>query len=181
MTISVLPVFPSLLFIDDVPDYQDILPTVYKLRTEEGIQKSNMGGWHSTMQPLPTQLHPHIPFPKFQANCWYNINTNNQGNYSHQHPDNDWSGVLYLKLPPNPAKIEFEHPDLFSQFRSLNSIQQHHPKLQQHYNYYKSYPYTPVEGRMLLFQAALRHRVYLSTTDEERISLSFNIRIDDDE
>jgi len=174
MTINVLPLFPSLLFIDDVPDYQQLLP----VKDHPGVQASNMGGWHSDIKSIPEQLYPYIPFAKFTGHCWYNINTIHQGNYSHQHPDNDWSGVLYLKVPDSQAKIEFENPQLFEQYPALRSIHQFHPQLTQHYNYYKAYPFTPVEGKIIIFPSSLRHRVLLSTTDEERISLSFNIKVD---
>ena len=176
MTINVLPLFPSLLFVDTVSDYQQLLP----VKDHPGVQASNMGGWHSDIKPIPEQLHSYIPFPQFTGHCWYNINTIHQGNYSHQHPDNDWSGVLYLKVPDPQAKIEFENPQLFEQYPALRSIHHFHPQLQQHYKYTKTFTFTPVEGKLIIFPSSLRHRVLLSTTTEERISLSFNITVDYD-
>ena len=179
---TVIPVFPSLLFIHDVPEYKELLPVVQNLKNNDptGLQMSNMGGWHSQFQRLPDIIQRQIPFPKYKGNCWYMVNTNLQGNYSHTHPGNDWSGVLWLKVPEEEAKLEFEHPDLFAQFDTIKSVTNFYPQLQEQFNYFNAYSFVPVEGKMIIFPSSLRHRVYYSTTDEERISLSFNIKVDYD-
>ena len=106
------------------------------------------------------------------------INENMQGNYSHTHPQNDWAGVLWLKVPKeHAAKLEFEHPDCFAQYNTINSINQYHPEVQEQYNYWQAYSFPPKEGVMLLFPASLRHRVYFSQSNEDRISLSFNLAL----
>jgi len=173
---NAIPLFPTMVLQFHVPNYTDLLPELNKLRQQDqrGMKASNMGGWHSNYQPLPDLLSPYIPFPYTSSLAWYMVNTNLQGNYSHQHPQNDWAGVLWLKVPPNAAQLEFEHPDCFAQYKAINSLT---PELQKQYNYYSVYAFPPKEGQMLLFPASLRHRVYFSNTDEERIALSFNISL----
>ena len=176
---SAISVFPSLILLQEVSEYKELLEVVTKLRRQDpnGVSASNMGGWHSPLQPFPELLQKYIPFPEFSGTCWYMVNTNMQGNYSHQHPNNDWSGVLWLKVPETEAKLEFEHPDCFAQYNAMNSIQHYHPDIQKEYNYYQAYAFPPKEGTMLIFPASLRHRVYFSSTDDERIALSFNIEL----
>lgn len=176
---TAIPVFPTLILKYDVPEYQDLLPELNKLRQQDtqGMQASNMGGWHSNYQPIPELLHKYIPFPYTSSLAWYMVNTNLQGNYSHQHPRNDWAGVLWLKTPPNSAPLEFEHPDCFAQYNAIQSILTHHNNIAKEYNYYQVYSFIPTEGQLLLFPASLRHRVYFSQTQEERIALSFNLAL----
>ena len=177
---SVTPLFPSLILRTTVPEYEQLLPLAYEQRDKhDGLMASNMGGWHSPLQPIPELLHQYMPFPKWGGVCWYMINCNLQGNYSHTHPNNDWAGVLWLKVPPNAAKLEFEHPDCFAQYDAIQSIHDNNPTIQQQTNYYKAYSFTPKEGQLLMFPSSLRHRVYFSNTNEERISMSFNIKIDE--
>ena len=178
---NVIPVFPSLILSFEVPEYKELLPKVEKLRRQDpkGKEASNMGGWHSQWMDIPPQVRKYIPFPAFHGISWYMVNVNLQGNCNHHHPQNDWAGVLWLKTPPNAAKLEFEHPDVFAQYDAISSIEKYHPEMHKGTMYYKAYSFTPREGQMLLFPASLRHHVYFSTTDEERIALSFNVSIDD--
>ena len=175
LPVHAIPLFPTMVFrIDEVPGWETLLDTVSKLRRQDiqGMNASNMGGWHSNYQDLPDVIKQCIPFKKYGGLCWYMVNTNLQGNYSHQHPRNDWAGVLWLKVPEDAAKLEFEHPDCFGQYQAMDSVD---PALREQYNYYQAYAFPPREGQMLIFPASLRHRVYFSNTDEERIALSFNI------
>ena len=177
---SVTPLFPSLIFQFDVPEYATLLDEVQKLRRQDalGKQASNMGGWHSQLVDIPDLIKQYITFPEWSGVCWYMVNTNLQGNYSHTHPQSDWSGVLWLKVPKDsPAQLEFEHPDCFAQYNVIESVHRHFPDTQEMYNHFQAYAFTPVEGRMLLFPSSLRHRVYFSDTDEERIAMSFNIKL----
>jgi len=176
---SAIPLFPSIVLQTIVPTYQTLIDEAYKQQTEnESVEASNMGGWHSPLQPIPKILHQYMPFPKWEGTCWYMINQNLQGNYSHTHPQNDWAGVLWLKVPKkHAAKLEFEHPDCFAQYNAINSINQYHPEVQQQYHYWQAYAFPPKEGQLILFPASLRHRVYFSQSEEDRVSLSFNLAL----
>ena len=176
---SVTPLFPSLILRTTVPEYQELLPLAYEQRDKhDGLMASNMGGWHSPLQPIPEVLHQYMPFPKWGGVCWYMINCNLQGNYSHTHPNNDWAGVLWLKVPrKHAANLEFEHPDCFGQYNAMNSIAEYHPQVREQYNYYPAWSFPPQEGQMLLFPASLRHRVYFSQSTHDRVALSFNLAL----
>tara|TARA_B100001989_G_scaffold246413_1_gene217285 strand:- start:720 stop:1328 length:609 start_codon:yes stop_codon:yes gene_type:complete len=179
---SPIPLFPSIVLQTTVPTSltKELAERAYELRAEgEGIDASNMGGWHSPLQPLPEQLHRYVPFPETEgATSWYMINQNMQGNYSHDHPQNDWAGVIWLKVPKkHDAKLEFEHPDCFAQYNAINSIGEHHPEIRERFNYWQAYAFPPKEGVLLLFPASLRHRVYFNQSDEDRVSLSFNLAL----
>lgn len=173
---TAIPLFPTMVLQFDVPEYQSLLPQLNKLRQQDihGMKGSNMGGWHSNYQPIPELLHQYIPFPKWIGISWYMVNTNLQGNYSHQHPQNDWAGVLWLKVPPNAAPLEFEHPDCFAQYKAIASLDK---DIRKQYNCYQVYAFPPKEGQMLMFPASLRHRVFFSQTEEERIAISFNLSL----
>ena len=178
---SPIPLFPSIVLQTTAPTSltKELAETAYKQRAEnDSVEASNMGGWHSPLQPIPKILHQYMPFPEWEGVCWYMINENMQGNYSHTHPQNDWAGVLWLKVPKeHAAKLEFEHPDCFAQYNTINSINQYHPEVQEQYNYWQAYSFPPKEGVMLMFPASLRHRVYFSQSNEDRISLSFNLSL----
>ena len=176
-TCDIIPVFPTLILSCDVLEYGDLLCDVEKLRDidKEGIQASNMGGWHSNYQPLPDMIEKCIPFPFKEGYCWYMVNGNLHGNYSHTHPNSDWSGVLWLKVPPNAAQLEFEHPDYFAQYKAIESIRNNYSDFANRSKYVQTYVFPPIEGHMLIFPSSLRHRVYFSETEEERVALSFNL------
>lgn len=177
---NVTSLFPTpILQFDHIEGYETLLDDAYALKRQsvEGIKASNQGGWHSPLVPIPKLILPYIPFPKYDGVAWYMINTNLQGNYAHQHPRNDWAGVLWLKIPDEEAHLEFEHPDCFGQYGAIDSIRVYHPHIQQEFNYYQAYAFPPKEGRMLIFPAALRHRVHYSKTDEERVAISFNLKL----
>ena len=176
---DVRPLFPSLVLETRVPEYRSLVEIVYKQRDKhDGLQASNIGGWHSPIQPIPELLHKYIPFSKWKGACWYMINGFTHGNYSHTHPNNHWSGVLWIKVPSlNPAELVFEHPDRFAQFGAIQSIGDKYPDVKESYNYVPSFSYPPEEGKMLLFPASLRHHVRISQSSTDRIVLSFNLTL----
>ena len=175
LKIDVTPIFPTLLLQTRVDGYKKLIDTAYHLQEAEcGVQASNMGGWHSSLQEMPEILKKYIPFSDYDSVCWYNINQNLQGNYSHTHPDNHWSGVLWLRVPDPNVKLEFEHPDCFAQSRCVDSMNEN---IKEMYNYCKAWKVTPDEGLLVMFPSSLRHRVYISHSIPDRVSLSFNLHL----
>lgn len=174
----IIALFPSLVFQYQITDLEkkELLEQCYKLRKQSPVseQNSNMGGWHSPHIPTPEQILKYLPFQSSNTISWFMVNNYGHGNSSHSHPRNDWSGVVYLKSPDPEAYIEFEHPQCFEQFTLLHSL----PKeLKDQYNAWQAYKIPPVENTMLLFPASLRHRVYANNTHEDRVALSFNIKL----
>ena len=88
-----------------------------------------------------------------------------KGNYANinGHGHTDISGVYYYKTNQKDGDLFFESPT---------------PNLQTSKCYNKlgdSWDHTPIEGKLLLFPGWLRHGVRTNTTDNTRISISFNI------
>jgi len=170
--------FPSLVFEYQITEIerQDLLDKCYKLKNQspKSEQNSNMGGWHSLHIPTPDQILKYIPFEYSSTISWYMVNNYGHGNSSHCHPRSDWSGVVYLKSPDPEAYIEFEHPQCFEQYRLLETIP---TDLKDKYCAWQAYKIMPQERTMLLFPASLRHRVFPNNTHEDRVSLSFNIKL----
>mgnify|MGYP003655906948 FL=1 len=104
-------------------------------------------------------------------NIWINVNKNKDFNITHIHPSSNLSGVFYVKVPKNSGKIVFENP--FLEHISYSWEQEIF-----NYNNYTSPKWSiePEENKLLLFPSFLRHYVKPNLTNEERISLSFNIK-----
>ncbi len=90
------------------------------------------------------------------------------GNYGHVHDHGitDISGVYYHKTSGKDGNIYFESPNS----NLVSSVPFNH----------LSHPitYDPEEGGLLLFPGWLKHGIKKNTTDETRISLSFNLYFD---
>ena len=92
-----------------------------------------------------------------------------KGNYGHIHTHGsfDISGVYYFKTNENDGNIFFENPvdvSIASKIGRNNILRQ-------------SFSYTPQIGKFILFPSWLRHGVDTNTTDNERISVSFNLSL----
>lgn len=89
----------------------------------------------------------------------------NKGQYAHTHThgDADISGCYYFKTNGEDGSIFFEGPA--KQLASSYCFRHTQSKI-----YYK-----PIVGRLLLFPGSLEHGVETNFTDNERVSVSFNI------
>ena len=104
------------------------------------------------------------------------MNNNRKGDYnkSHIHPDSHLSGVFWIKCPPDSGHLTFQSPHYFSQYNEVTSYTKEfrdetisHPT----YNVFSE------EGRMIIFPSSLYHHVEPNKSDEDRISVSFNINL----
>ena len=113
--------------------------------------------------------------PMFLGNMWANINYPGCYNRVHLHPNSNWSGVYYIKVPENSGKLHIEDPRMgnilmLPRQLPMNKIP---PRL------HREAKYNPVEGRMIVFPAFLNHSVEVNKTKKKgergwRISVSFN-------
>ena len=182
-------IFPTPVFQIELPNInnRELENGVYKIKeNDKGIKLSNNGGWHSNPQgqelniifkPFINELIkvlPELPFePKIKSlsniNLWANINPKGSYNNSHNHPGCDISGVYYVKVPKGDCgNIGFHdnRPVLFG-----NSF------IVQRYVGSSIVQRFPVEGNMYLFPSSLSHNVGVNNVDEDRISISFNLRV----
>jgi len=155
----------------------------------KGANVSNRGGWQSAgtseigpvTQSLKTLLLPTVQ--KFYRDCfrsnsagsleidnyWANVSPKFTYNTQHIHPGAQVSGVLYVKVPDNPAHIEFHSPTKDTKMHITGEINEEITS----YNY-ESYWFKPSVGRILLFPSHLAHSVDISESEGDRISIAFN-------
>ena len=174
-------------------DNKQLAENVYNLKEiDTGCQKSNTGGWHSTefgmrvekdqdnlqfFTPLLNKFEYILPILPFEPTIvslenygiWANINTKNNFNNRHNHPGCDLAGVYYVNVPKGDCgNIGFHdnRPVLFG-----NSF------IVQRYVGSSIVLRFTVEGNMYLFPSSLSHNVGVNNVDEDRISISFNLRV----
>ena len=147
---------------------------------EKSVRKSNRGGWQSELykpdnemfKPLINEIKEfciHLPLnikQTYVEQLWVNVNTKGNWNAIHQHGQYHLSGTYYVKVPKDSGRIVFRDPrpgaigNVFhinrfdkGEFKKLNII----------------------EGLLAIWPSYLDHFVEPSETDEERISISFDI------
>ena len=104
-------------------------------------------------------------------NMWININKYKDFNKSHLHPYSSISGVFYVKCPKDCGDIVLENNS--KDFLSYDW----NPNIKTFTSYTSSDWSIPCEKNLLLlFPSYLRHYVQPNLAEEERISLSFNIK-----
>lgn len=168
----------------------------WKKRDEKGIVRSNSLGWHSAVdmhhrkeyKPLIKELFKmqeeiyeaegyHPDTEAICDNMWANVNYKYSHNKNHVHPGAQWSGVYYIKCPPNCGHIWFTDP---CGERHLDMPIMADKKAKPTH-YWREVHYQPVEGRLIMFPGWLTHEVAqnmcdLKGEDGWRVSVSFNFK-----
>ena len=101
------------------------------------------------------------------SQLWININRFKDYNKQHTHRDSLFSGVYYVDLPKNTG-IVFVHPSPNYGFSWGNA------KFDTD-NFSDGFYYEPKVGELLIFPSWLVHYVPSNFTDQDRISLSFDL------
>ena len=106
------------------------------------------------------------------TNAWFNVNGQHDYNMNHTH-NGFISGVYYLQAHPQMGEIVFYNSD------KLKDILWHGEYFE-NYNEYNntSFMIKPITGLLVLFPAWLEHGVEMNGTTDDRISLSFNTKIE---
>jgi uncharacterized protein (TIGR02466 family) len=197
MKIYTFPIFPTLITevtcvaFDTIQS--DLLEWIYdyKFKNENnGVSLSNCGGWQSksnfykdpTFKPFLEYILTHVESGVADYldvktklnNMWINVNRKNDYNVSHTHGGVDLSGVFWIKTPKASGNLIFESPNAFVQYKIFTNFKKN---LYQDYNCFPTYSFTPTEGVMIIFPAHLAHRVQKSLSEDERISIAFNLDI----
>ena len=187
-----LSLFPSIIQALEIENFdnRELVKAAYELRSkDEGVQKSNRGGWHSNAliisqrdTPINQILIDMIgSFPNMKSDwkqnlylyAWININGPGNFNVPHIHPGCDVSGVFWVKCPKNSGDIEFTNPHEFIYNKLLT--RGYKDEFKEQTNFKRHYRIRPQEGTMLLFPSSLEHSVDENESTEDRISISFNI------
>jgi len=164
--------------------YKNFLMELSK-RTE-GERRSNRNGWQSDtflwkeniFKPLLDQIldstqviaknlsNKELPQMVVRA-MWGNINPKGGFNFTHVHPSGWLSGVYYIQLPENNNEIVFQDPrsSRMMDFQRSSLIKD---------EYFSHYPKV---GELLLFPSWLPHFVTPNTSEQNRISISFNVEL----
>lgn len=103
-------------------------------------------------------------------NFWINCNNKNDYNLLHNHPESNISGVYYIQAEKNSGRIVFQNGDL----TKMNSINQHYFNDP---NFYSRYFFSIKKFDLILFPSETFHYVEPSNSNEERISVAFNLSL----
>jgi uncharacterized protein (TIGR02466 family) len=194
--------FYSPLWQDDLstttPDWahnrEQMLSRVYALeQAGKGVEKTNFGGWQSEdniyvhsefgwildhIMRLSNDIAPQFsPSLKFNnGHIWANINRRGNFNAVHTHPNSLLSGVLYLKVQEETqGTLQFfdcREGSPTSHWNCFAPLVERTPFTDD------IYTVTPREGVIMFFPSWLRHWVTPNETEDDRVSVSFNVRSD---
>jgi len=167
---------------------------IYELRDKdnEGLKKSNKGGWHSknfklgdkdsVQQKFLLEAEKNIidvfknygwktnNVPIRIKEMWAIINKNEDFNVLHSHPNCYLSAAYYVKAPENCGKFEVECPNIAKR----NS----YPEIEKQNDLNINVVSLDIdEGDLLFFPSYLPHKVAKNKSGEDRIVISFNIDI----
>ncbi len=190
---------PIIMFI--MPDHQPLNEELKRLILQRkadssGIKKSNLGGWHSKddlltwPSPAVGKLQEGIlsAFKRItdrtgagqtyegplRITCWANVNGLGHANDIHNHPQCAWSGVYYVDVGTDiddtqrSGFLHFMDPrggagmvqDPFHQFGRGRELK-------------------PKNGQLVMFPSWLMHGVHTYRGKGERISIAFNVVLQD--
>ena len=166
---------------------------------KDGIRKSNAGfqGYHSkdirdlnnlpgTNQLLKQIINAVNAIHQISrkgnlelTNFWINISGKGSSNTPHTHSGLTYSGVFYIKVPKemkggrflfyrNFNEADFISTEYMGHFREGYQLQAYD---------YPINTISPKENMLVIFPAWVPHAVEINLSDEERISLSFNFKL----
>ena len=189
-------IFPTIIHDIDVPTFKqiesDLLKFVYQEKKKDsgGVNISNVGGWQSKELDFDNILSKIIieSVEKYfittkilnegvrlnSIRHWININKKGDFNRMHTHPGSDLSGVCWIKTPQDCGRLEFENPNSHSRHNEINCYTDN---FKQGTGIYQSWWYEPQVGRIVIFPASLYHQVKPNNSNQDRISVSFNINL----
>ena len=189
---ELMQLFPTCIWVHELREAEALnarlLPAIAALERAHPLPGAPRNAWQS-----PDDLHHRPDFADFArlaigaahgvftflkcrfeeiylTSCWANVNRAGYAHHDHTHPNNYLSGVYYAKAPAQSGGIVFADP------RPQASVLA--PAIEQ------TTPITanvhrvePVAGRMILFHSWLPHSVEANQTDEERVSIAFNVML----
>ena len=188
-------IFPIPIHQFDVNGFSEIqdelIDFVYKMREKDpvGHTISNRRGWQSSCFSIDTEddvlklfltnclavFPPIKKSVKLFVSAWVNINPPEAFNMKHNHPTSDLSGVLWIKSQKDCGNIIFDSPRSFA---THQEIECYNEDFKENNNYFHSFSFNPVAGRIMVFPSHLEHHVDFNNSQEDRISVSFNIRLE---
>ena len=157
-------------------------------KNKKSTIKSNQGGFHSKnlacsislfsefkemIQPEIIEycdsLHLKKPYNLIYKLWWLNINRFTHYNQPHNHARSILSAVYYIQVPKNSGDFYFYS----NQFKNLHGLD-YNSYTQENSTFWK---WRPCAGDFLLFPSNILHSVGVNLNSKPRISLSFNLDI----
>ena len=157
-----------------------------EMKKDTGRTLSNVGGWQSNdyckfdQTPLKEftnylikeshNMSKDLGIPEGDrhiANLWININPKYSYNQVHVHPEARLSGVFYVSARKNSGDICFTRSGGYA-LGTVAPISTRYSSCE--------WTYPPIENRLIVFPAWQEHHVKANLSDEDRISISFNIQ-----
>jgi|TARA_Y100001951_G_C11253555_1_gene247961 uncharacterized protein (TIGR02466 family) len=180
--------FPTIIYAEDFKlDTDEIAKNIVQWsQQDKGLQKTNRNGWHSqtNMHEIPEykplvdelfrmahQIFDDQWLDKQPAlgNMWANINPPGGYNMPHVHPNSLFSGVYYVKTPPNCGRLICNDPRPGVHHSMPTKKEGDVPKY-----LWREVQLDPKENRAIIFNSWLWHTVHPNKSTEPRISVSFN-------
>ena len=180
--------FPTLIYAEDLKlDINQMAQNIIQWSKEdEGVKKTNVNGWHSTTEmhkkpeykPLVDELlkmshqvfnEEYLERGPVLGNMWANINYQGGYNKPHVHPNAVFSGVYYIKTPPNCGRLICMDPR-----PGIQTCMPTRKKGQPPKHLWREVHLQPQENRTIMFPAWLWHSVEPNKSNDMRISVSFN-------
>ncbi len=183
--------FPTIIYIKDIPNALQLnqyleQKIIQWSQQNKGVAKTNAGGWHSETDmnkkeeynPLIKELFnmqdeiyqkEKLDMKPVLGNMWANINYPGNYNRPHLHPNALFSGVYWVKVPPQSGNFMVYDPRTGVQVTMPNRKKGALPS-----ELWREVHYEPVAGRCLMFPAWLWHEVKPNESNDIRISVSFN-------
>jgi uncharacterized protein (TIGR02466 family) len=106
------------------------------------------------------------------TNSWFSINRKYGYHETHNHCPDIWSGVYYLQAEEQDATISFTNRNLINSGWPYGAQKVHHT------DFISSKMTCPVKtGLLVIFPSYLDHNVDQQLSDNERISIAFNLNV----
>jgi len=180
--------FPTIIYAKDIQlNNQELAQHIINWSKQDaGIKKTNVKGWHSK-----TEMHTKPEYKSLVdelfifmkeiwkeewldrepilGNMWANINPPDSYNKPHLHPNTLFSGVYYIKTPPNCGRLICSDPRSGAQ-TVLPVRKPGDPGR----SLWRDVNLDPIPGRIVIFPAWLWHAVEPNESNDIRISASFN-------
>ena len=174
---------------------KELLNYILELQKNDkiGNAHSNRGGWHSQNFDIVNQGPPinflnkikdflkhiisnefgwkYVPNKQRIVAMWAIINKKSSFNVMHNHQNCYFSSAYYVKKPKNSGDITFFDPKEAKTYRF--------PKIEKYTEYSaEAITIKPEEGDLLIFPSYLYHSVGENLSEDDRVSISFNVDID---
>ena len=190
--INIMPIFINFLAVEPLRLDNDRIEKfcLERKKNNPGRVISNGGGWQSNDLDLATpdlaELFAEVRKRLDEVHCafefntsmrqviteaWININHKGHFNYSHDHPGSLFSAVYYVKGGADKGALEFKTPIAGHTYTISGEMVGNFNTFTGH-----AMVIPPVTGDLLIFPSWLLHRVNVSQSEEERISIALNSR-----